>query len=101
MEKRIRSGGIAAFQPSRVAEREAVRGQLFADPRAAEEGDVEPRVEPGAADIAADRAGAVDDDLSSASAPIRRDALVGQPSPSGGAPVCQKTSIGMPPRGYQ
>ena len=35
--------------------------QLLADPLAAEEGDFEPGVEPGAADIAADRAGAVDE----------------------------------------
>ena len=36
-----------------------------------------------------------------AAAAIGRDALVGQPQPLGGAPVCQNTSIGMPPRGYQ
>ena len=38
---------------------------------------------------------------SSAAATIRRHVLWRDPCPSGGAPVCQNTSIGMPPRGYQ
>ena len=32
---------------------------------------------------------------------IGRDALSGTQTPLGSLPVCQNTSIGMPPRGYQ
>src|SRR5207237_4067373 len=67
-----------------VADREAVFGDFLPDPRSPQEGDVQPRREPGAADIAADRAGAVDDDLrtlgqGSAPSPIGGDALVRDP----------------------
>ena len=47
----------------RIAEGEAVLGDLRLQPLAPQEGDVEAGGEPGAADIAADRAGAVDDDM--------------------------------------
>ena len=37
----------------------------------------------------------------SATATIGRNALVRQPQAFGWRPDCQKTSIGIPPRGYQ
>ena len=50
----------------------------------------------------AQQAGQVAADARGSAPPaIGRHALVGQPHAVGHAPVCQNTSIGMPPRGYQ
>jgi len=56
-------GGQLDVPALRVAEAEAVLGELVLDPLPPEKGDVEAGGEPGATDIAADRPGAVDDDL--------------------------------------
>ena len=74
-------------------------GDVLGDLWPADEGDGKSRRGPAAADEAADRAGAEYGDPTAAT--IRRDALVGQPQAFGRRPDCQKTSIGIPPRGYQ